>query len=395
VSLTDVLLVALAATALLAVGLVVGQQLGMRATRSAGDGPSAPPDASPVDTDEAPEEDPEDPVARDGLAHALDSVAQGVILFDGQGRELFRNRTARRFAEARDPLVLVESAVAELLEGALRGRSERREVDLFGPPAQSFVVKVHPAGVPGVGALALVDDRSLSRRTETVRRDFVANISHELKTPIGALGLLAETIRDEPDGEVVTRLAERMIVEADRAGRTVDDLLELSRIEFGDEADVVEVGLASVVGEACARIAPAAEHAGIEVRTDVPAELRVEGDRRQLVSALFNLLDNAVKYSPEGGEVVVQGSSAAPDGDEGPAVLVTVSDTGIGIPRRDLDRVFERFYRVDRARSRRTGGTGLGLAIVRHVMSNHGGRVSVESTEGVGSVFTLTLPGGR
>src|SRR5690606_8764269 len=144
-------------------------------------------------------------------------------------------------------------------------------------------------------------------RTETVRRDFVANISHELKTPIGALGLLAETIRDEPDGEVVSRLAERMIVEADRAARTVDDLLELSRIEFGDEADFAEVAMVSVVGEAAARIAPAAEQAGIELKIDVPGDLRVVGDRRQLVSALYNLLDNAVKYSPEESVVEVSG----------------------------------------------------------------------------------------
>ena len=390
---TELLLAALAATALLAVGLVVGQQLGMRARAQGVPSPAAV-DEPPAHDDDVGAEQPEEPVLMAGIAHALDSVSQGVILFDAQGAELFRNRTARRYAEARDPLVLVESAVTELLVGALRGRSERREVDLFGPPAQSFVVKVQPAGVPGVGALALIDDRSLSRRTETVRRDLVANISHELKTPIGALGLLAETIRDEPEGEVVTRLAERMIVEADRAGRTVDDLLELSRIEFGDEADVGEVVIASVVGEACARIAPAAEQAGVQVRIEVPAELRVEGDRRQLVSAVFNLLDNAVKYSPDGGEVVVRAASGDDDDDPN-AVLLTVSDTGIGIPRRDLDRIFERFYRVDRARSRRTGGTGLGLAIVRHVMSNHGGQVSVESTEGVGSVFTLTLPGGR
>ena len=390
---SELLLAALAATALLAVGLVVGQQLGMRARAQGVPSPAAV-DEPPAHDDDVGAEQPEEPVLMAGIAHALDSVSQGVILFDAQGAELFRNRTARRYAEARDPLVLVESAVTELLVGALRGRSERREVDLFGPPAQSFVVKVQPAGVPGVGALALIDDRSLSRRTETVRRDFVANISHELKTPIGALGLLAETIRDEPEGEVVTRLAERMIVEADRAGRTVDDLLELSRIEFGDEADVGEVVIASVVGEACARIAPAAEQAGVQVRIEVPAELRVEGDRRQLVSAVFNLLDNAVKYSPDGGEVVVRAASGDDDDDPN-AVLLTVSDTGIGIPRRDLDRIFERFYRVDRARSRRTGGTGLGLAIVRHVMSNHGGQVSVESTEGVGSVFTLTLPGGR
>ncbi len=224
----------------------------------------------------------------------------------------------------------------------------------------------------------LIEDRSLQRRTETVRRDFVANISHELKTPIGALGLLAETIRDEPDNEVVSRLAERMIDEADRAGCTVDDLLELSRIEFGDDAEFGDVQAISMVGEAVARISSAAENAAVSVSVEVDPELVVHGDRRQLVSAVFNLLDNAVKYSPSQSEVVVAASSASG------RFELTVADCGVGIPRRDLDRVFERFYRVDRARSRGTGGTGLGLAIVRHVASNHLGEVSVDSTEGRG-----------
>lgn len=332
----------------------------------------------------------------DRLRYALDSIEQGVVLFDHDGTPLFLNATARRYAEARDAVVLVGAAVEELLPGALAGRVERREVEIFGPPAQSFVVVVRPyTDAPGAGALALVEDRSLERRTETVRRDFVANISHELKTPIGALGLLAETIRDEPDPEVVRRLAQRMVSEADRAASTVDDLLELSSIEFGADAEFERLTVASVFAEASARIASAAEQAGVAVRLDVPAGLEIVGDRRQLVSALFNLLDNSVKYASanagadEGGEVQV---SADRDERSG-ALRIVVSDTGIGIPRRDLDRVFERFYRVDRARSRMTGGTGLGLAIVRHVMSNHQGEVSVESTEGIGSVFTLTFPG--
>ncbi len=341
-------------------------------------------EVAPPEPDSTAGPDPRDLFAR--LAQAVDEIEHGVIVADAAGADLFRNRAARAYSEARDGLVLVEAAVQELIGEALTGLGARREVDLFGPPAQSFVVSAHPFGGGG-GALAVIEDRSLQRRTETVRRDFVANISHELKTPIGALGLLAETIRDEPDPEVVARLSARMIVEADRASRTVDDLLELSRIEFGDEAELSNLLVSDVIGEAVGRIAPAAEQAGVLLRVAADPDLSVRGDRRQLVSALFNLLDNAVKYSPVGSEVVVESGAHAPGG-----VHLAVIDAGIGIPRRDLDRVFERFYRVDRARSRGTGGTGLGLAIVRHVASNHGGEVAVESIEGVGTTVTLTLP---
>lgn len=341
------------------------------------------------------------------LRDAIEHIEQGVILCDDSGTELFRNQSAKQYVEARDGLVLVEAAVEELMIKALAGRAVRREVELFGPPAQSFVVSAQPfTDGAGLGALAIVEDHSLQRRTETVRRDFVANISHELKTPIGALGLLAETIRDEPESEVVARLAERMIVEADRAAHTIDDLLELSRIEFGDETEFDEISVQSVVSEATARIASAAGHSGIEVIVDLSPQIQVLGDRRQLVSAVFNLLDNAVKYSPEGSEILVTAivesgesdrSEQAPfgrsfnDSSTGSVVKLSVADAGIGIPRKDLDRVFERFYRVDRARSRATGGTGLGLAIVRHVVSNHQGNVSVDSIEGVGTTFTLSL----
>jgi len=322
------------------------------------------------------------------LRSAVDRLEHGVVIWDVDGSELYRNRAAASLAEARDGHVLVAAAVEELLAEAATGRHVRRVVELFGPPAESFVVAASPLAPGGGGAIAVVEDRSLQRRTETVRRDFVANISHELKTPIGALGLLAETIRDEPDREIVERLAGRMIVEADRLSRTVDDLLELSRIEFGDDAEFGTVAVLSVVAEADSRISSAAEQADITVRIQVEADVAVEGDQRQLVSAVFNLLDNAVKYSPSGSEVVVE---AVDDRDDG-VVRLYVTDHGVGVPRRDLDRIFERFYRVDRARSRETGGTGLGLAIVRHVASNHGGDVQVDSTEGVGSTFTLVLP---
>ena len=380
-------------TALLVVlALLVGVAAGWAtarvvAGRDVADTPPPVPDvvAAPV-PDPGPVEAAADLLVR--LDDALEQVEQGVVVCDADGVELFRNRVAQGLLEARDGRVLVEAAVGELLAEASEGRRVVRTVDLFGPPAQSYVV----TGIPfssgdSSGALVLVEDRSLQKRTETVRRDFVANISHELKTPIGALGLLAETIRDEPDIAVVARLAERMITEADRAGCTVDDLLELSRIEFGDDAEFGDVHAISMVGEALGRISTAAENAAVEVSVDVDPELVLYGDRRQLVSAMFNLLDNAVKYSPAESEIVIAATVTADD-----RVELTVADSGVGIPRRDLDRVFERFYRVDRARSRGTGGTGLGLAIVRHVASNHHGEVSVDSLEGVGSTFTLSLP---
>ncbi len=323
------------------------------------------------------------------LAEAVERIEHGVVLVDGTGVEIYRNEAATRLAAARHGRALVESCLRRLLAEARQGTSRREEVDLFGPPAELFVVSAHPfRDDTGFGALAVVEDRSDARRTETVRRDFVANISHELKTPVGALGLLAETITDEHDADVMRRLATRMVDEADRAARTIDDLLELTRIEFADDSDRAELRLSDVVSESVSRIATAAEQSGVEVRAEVPDTILLEGDRRQLVSALFNLLDNAVKYSPEDSRVDVRAHLEV----GGTSAAVVVEDHGMGIPRRSLDRIFERFYRVDRARSRNTGGTGLGLAIVRHVVSNHGGEVTVDSLEGRGSVFTLLLP---
>ena len=223
-----------------------------------------------------------------------------------------------------------------------------------------------------------------------MRTDFVANISHELKTPVGALAVLAETLVDETDPAVVARIAERMLDEAHRAARTIDDLLELSRIELGGELLRDGVDPADVVVWAIERTEALAEQRNIDVvageGTRRGAALRVTGDRRQLVSALGNLVENAVKYSEVGGtvDVVVRPHEAWVD--------FEVIDHGVGIPARDLDRIFERFYRVDKARSRGTGGTGLGLAIVRHVATNHGGDVLVSSTEGEGSTFVLRIP---
>jgi two-component system sensor histidine kinase SenX3 len=331
-------------------------------------------------------------VVRRRLEHALDCLPGGVLVADATGAVVFRNAIAGEFHEARHGEALVEAAVGELLALAAAGDPGERTLDLFGPPRRTIVVAAAPlTGGDGdpLGAVAWVDDVTERRRLEDVRRDFVANISHELKSPVGALSLLAETLLSETDAEVAQRLAERMVLEASRVADTIDDLLVLSRIEASadEQAPTHPVDVDEVVAEAIDRLRPAAERRGITIGVGgVEPALRIQGDRRQVVSALYNLLDNAAKYSDEGS--VVEVATAMGEG----SVDLMVTDTGIGIPAKDVERVFERFYRVDHARSRQTGGTGLGLAIVRHVAVNHGGEVLVESRLGEGSTFTLRLP---
>jgi len=332
-------------------------------------------------------------VAVGRLAQALETIPQGVVICDDNGDVTYRNKAATTFSSARHGDALVGAAIEEMLHRSLDGSGDTRTLDLFGPPRRTLVVTATPLDDDRrtVGALAIIDDVSERRRLEAIRRDFVANISHELKTPIGALGLLAETLLTEDDPEISRRLAERMLTEAFRVGRTIDDLLALSRIEAEEAPTREPVPVHLVVAEAVERMRPAAEQQGIEVHVAEPRRnITMLGDRRQLVSAIYNLLDNAVKYSDAGSTVDVRVSVTA----DGARVAIDVEDHGIGIPTRDHERIFERFYRVDRGRSRDTGGTGLGLAIVRHVASNHGGEVRLASREGAGSTFTLVLPSG-
>jgi two-component system sensor histidine kinase SenX3 len=324
-------------------------------------------------------------------AHALEVIPEGVVVCDQSGIEVFRNEMAQAFFGARHAEALVERAIEESLAAALAGSPQRRELDILGPPRRMLVITAAPLqdGERATGALAIIDDVSERRRLEAVRRDFVANISHELKTPVGALGLLAETIAAEDDPAVTRRLAERMTGEAIRVGRIIDDLLALSRIEAEEHPMREPVAVRELVEEAVERIRSLADANDITIATDgVGRRHSVRGDRRQLVSALANLLENACKYSDTGSSVRVASTT------DGTSIEIAVRDEGIGIPTTDLERVFERFYRVDRARSRDTGGTGLGLAIVRHVAGNHRGDVRVESREGEGSTFTLRLPSG-
>jgi two-component system sensor histidine kinase SenX3 len=328
-------------------------------------------------------------VDRDRLAAALQAVTDGVMVVGRDGQVLVCNAAARRFSDARHSDAVAAQAIRELLDQALRGQIAEREIILFGPPRQTLHLRAYPlpqVGSPS-GAVAFVRDVTEARRIENMRRDFVANVSHELRTPIGALAVLAETIAAGSDSEITGGLADRMVSEAERLARIVEDLLDLSIVEAQERAGREPIPVAALVGDAVDQVRWAAEAASIAIdATNVPSNLRVECDRRQVVSAIFNLLDNAVKYSEPGQPVEV---SAELLGDR---AAIAVRDHGIGIPSRDLERVFERFYRVDRARSRQTGGTGLGLAIVRHVAQNHGGEVTVESHEGEGTTFTLYLP---
>lgn len=326
---------------------------------------------------------------RNRLAGAFAELADGIVVVNDRGEVVLRNGVAERLTGNDGGDGTTDDAIWELLDRALRGLESERELRLYGPPRKVLHARAVPLddGTRPVGAAVFVRDISEARRIESMRRDFVANVSHELKTPIGALGLLAETMAGEEDGELLRRLAERVLHEAERLERTVEDLLDLSILEAQEapEREPVPVGL--LMAEAAERITGSAEAAGNPIEFTEPAgDIVVSCDRRQVTSALFNLLDNAVKYSEVGGKVEFSAEVS------GFHVLISVRDHGVGIPEGDRERIFERFYRVDRTRSRATGGTGLGLSIVRHVAQAHGGEVSVESEEGSGSTFRLKLP---
>jgi two-component system sensor histidine kinase SenX3 len=245
------------------------------------------------------------------------------------------------------------------------------------------------------GAVALLlTDMSEQRRLEAVRRDFVANVSHELKTPVGALTLLAEAVQEAADDpDAVTRFAGRMHREANRLTRLVQDLMELSRVQGMDPMPgAAEVRVRKLLSEAIDRVRLAAERKSIDVQLRAAGEgLVVRGNETHLATAVSNLVDNAVAYSPPDTTVVVS-AVAAVDAQARPVVDISISDQGLGIAEADQERIFERFYRVDPARSRATGGTGLGLAIVKNIVTNHLGSVAVHSTPGKGSTFTIRLP---
>lgn len=326
-------------------------------------------------------------VVRQRLQRVLVNLPVGIVVTDVDGRAAYRNELAEEFGSGRHTDTLVDAAIAEVAELSEESGRAMRELDLYGPPRRFLVLRGSAMFENDryLGTVVSIEDTTENHRVADIRRDFVANVSHELKTPVGALGVLAETLVDADDPDIVQRLSNRVLAEAIRLGNTIDDLLTLSQVESGEVFDPHEVAVGDVLAMAVDRVSSAAEQRNVDVVIDAD-DATVLADRRQLVSALANLVDNAIKYSDEGTTVEVTARQA--DG----WTSFEITDHGIGIPEGDLERVFERFYRVDPSRRRDTGGTGLGLSIVRNVAVAHGGEVGLRSTEGVGSTFTLRLP---
>lgn len=319
------------------------------------------------------------------LSEVVGVLPVGVLVVDEDGAVVTEN--ARLLSPTPDPginLLVHQASLEAAHQCAGSGDPVSREVHLHGPPAHLFEITARRLGSGEV--VCLVEDVSERRRLADVRRDFIVNASHELRTPIGALALLAETLEREDDPVTLHRLAAHITREAERAKSLLEDVLGLAKLEGGEASDRAEVDLAWVAREAIGRLAALAQQTGVTVELVAHEPVSITGNADQLVSAVANLVDNAIKYSAPGGRVEVVVDR------EGRSGRVLVRDNGRGIPTRDIDRIFERFYRSDRGRDRRTGGTGLGLAIVRHVVENHGGEVKVESQEGEGSVFRLYLP---
>lgn len=332
----------------------------------------------------------------DGVSDVLGVLASTAVVVDVSDIVVSASPSAAAYGLVRRN-GLVHEDIRRLVRMVRDDHGIREEILLIGrgsldrpggSPADQLVMGVRVAPLGERHVLVLVQDRTHEQRVEKVRRDFVANVSHELKTPVGGLSLLAEAVLDAKDDPVaVERFASRMQVEARRLSRLVTDIVDLTRLQVADSLhEPAPVDVAAVVREAVDSLAVAADAKGIALDTVIGTGLRTFGDEDLLVTAVRNLVTNAVNYSDPGTRVAIRAHLR----DE--TVEIVVADHGQGIPPAEQDRIFERFYRIDPARSRATGGTGLGLSIVKHVCAIHGGAVSVWSQEGKGSTFTIRLP---
>ncbi len=376
--------------------------------------------------------------ARRDFEDVFASLQDGVLVVDGEARLRYLNLAALTFFGVRVEDVLGAQILEALpsfgLEAAVQqalreGKPNAREVQLFSPRQREIFLRVAPVRQSDgtvTGVVAILQDLTEMRRLERVRRDFVANASHELRTPIATIRATAETVLDSPDDpDLIQRFVPHLVSEAERLSRLVSDLLDLARAE--SRADSLEgmtktpVNLSDMAREVISHLQDKAEKNDIVIHCDLQDAVCIEGDAAALEQVIFNLLDNALIYTPHGGSVTLtvdypnvsslngaqqnslQNSlfasengtlnGASQNGHAAPRfAMLAVQDTGIGIPSDDLTRIFERFYRVDKARSRAQGGTGLGLAIVKHIVENHDGYVEVESEVGQGTTFRVMLP---
>ncbi len=394
------------------IGLVLGVLFGILFGRArwARDRGMATETITGVQIDGRPAIGKKDQAPMSGLGRkSLDSLRVGVVVLDADDTPVLVNPAARAMGLLRagaGPGTIAAHPILRTLAGQVRRTGVRREVELDlrrgreGGPQAPLGVHLRAVALGGEFVAVEAADVTESHRVDRVRRDFVANVSHELKTPIGALQLLSEALLDatdpitagsspDPAEDVAAarRFAERIHHESLRMGRLVSELLELSRLQGAEPLPTLEpVSVDWVVAETIDRTRTAASAKSIEVAVEGGGGLVVYGNDSQVATAVTNLVENAIAYSPEDTRVTVAISS------DGENVQIVVTDQGIGIGGGDIERVFERFYRADQARSRSTGGTGLGLAIVKHIATNHGGRVDVTSTLGQGSTFTLRLP---
>jgi two-component system, OmpR family, sensor histidine kinase SenX3 len=331
----------------------------------------------------------EEPVLPAGIATVLSVLRSSALVVDEKDEVLKASAPAYAFGLVRDNQVAVEE-LAELVR-QVRRDGQIRETELVmsrGRAVAPLHVTARVAPLSSRLVLALVEDRTRERRVEAIRRDFVANVSHELKTPVGALNLLAEAVQEAADDPAaVTRFAGRMQTESARLTRLVQQIIELSRLQGDDPLyEPQNVDVDAVISRSIDQSTIDAQSKKISVVHDGERGLQILGNGDEVALALGNLVANAVAYSPDGSRVVVAART------DDLMVDLTVTDQGIGIPASEIERIFERFYRVDPARHRSTGGTGLGLSIVKHVAASHGGEVRVWSVEGQGSTFTLALP---
>jgi len=330
------------------------------------------------------------PTVPDGVEQIIDALENAGIVLDSSNNVVSFSPAAVTLGLVWNGALVHPELVALVDRVRTAGEADGEELQLprgpFGDAQLQLVVRAAPIGSRFV--LVLADDRTEAHRLEDVRRDFVANISHELKTPIGAIGLLAEALEsaaDEPDD--VRRFAKRLTKESERLRSLTQEIIELSRLQSADALENAErVSVDSVIARAVDANRVAAESHRISLVAQTDPSAIVWGDESMLVTAVHNLIANAIQYSPDGTRVGI--GIVHRDG----AIEIAVTDQGVGIPEAERERVFERFFRLDNARSRQTGGTGLGLAIVKHVVQNHGGDVRVWSQQGHGSTFTIRLP---
>ncbi|KFE67038.1 Phosphate regulon sensor protein PhoR (SphS) [Hyalangium minutum] len=332
------------------------------------------------------------------LTAVLDSMIEGIWITDAQGTVVHHNDALREMLQpgstgivGQRPLALIRNE--ELNDAVIRacreGASTRLELQLEGLFPRTLAIRVTPLGKDLPGSAAVFHDVTELRRLEKVRKDFVANVSHELRTPITAIRGYSETLQSGAlkDPEVAPKMVEIIHRQSERLSELVEDLLELSRLESREvKLNISHVPMAVATARAAETVRPKAAGKNIQLELHVPTDLMARGDERAVEQVLLNLLDNAVKYTPPGGRVDVFGTL-----EEGRCV-VRVKDTGVGIEPKHLARIFERFYRVDKGRSRDMGGTGLGLSIVKHLVGAMEGEVKVESQPQVGSLFAIFLP---